>query len=94
MALVAWARLQHVSQDPSARDVVELFKPLAPLPDNVGCSRIRNGYGHEVMVGLSLLREGLCKVEGEAFRSYRGVPSWLAWLSKGQEQPECMPCLW
>jgi len=73
MALVVWARLQRISRDPSARDVVELFKPLAPLPDNVGHSRIWNGYGHEVMVRLSLLREGLCEVEGEAFRRYRGL---------------------
>jgi len=26
-----------------------------------------------VIVGLSLLREGLCKMEGEAFRRYRGL---------------------
>jgi len=52
---------------------VELLEPLASLPDDVGRSRIRNGYGHEVTVGLSLLREGLCEVEGEAFRRYRGL---------------------
>jgi len=52
---------------------VELLKPLAPLPDNMGRSRIQNGYGHEVTVGLSLLREGLCEVEGEASRRYRGL---------------------
>jgi len=52
---------------------MELFKPLAPLPNNMGHSHIWNGYGHEVMVGFSLLREGLCKVEGEAFRRYRGL---------------------
>ena len=73
MALIMQARLQHVSQDLSARNVMELFKPLAPLPDNVGHSCIRNGYGYEVMVRLSLLREGLCEVEGEAFRRYKGL---------------------
>jgi len=52
---------------------MELFKPLAPLPDNMGRSCIWNGYGHKVMVGFSLLREGLCEVEGEAFRRYRGL---------------------
>ena len=52
---------------------MELLKPLAPLPNNVGRSRIRYGYGHEVAVGLSLLREGLSEVEGEAFRRYSGL---------------------
>jgi hypothetical protein len=47
---------------------VELFKPLTPLPDNVCRSRIRDGYGDEVAIRLSLLREGLCEVEGEVFR--------------------------
>jgi hypothetical protein len=52
---------------------MELFKPLAPLPDDVGRRRIRNGDGHEVTIGLSLLRESLCEVEGEAFRRYSSL---------------------
>jgi len=52
---------------------VELLKPLAPLPNNVCRSRIRYGYGYEVTVGLSLLRECLCEVEGEAVRRYSGL---------------------
>ena len=63
---------------------MELFKPLAPLPDNVGCSRIRNDYGHKVTVGFSLLREGLCKVGGrpsEGIGAFLVGPSFLAGLA-------------
>jgi len=35
--------------------------------------RIWNGDGYEVLVGLFLLREGLCEVEGEAFRRYSSL---------------------
>src|SRR6266545_2951586 len=52
---------------------MELLEPFAPLPDNMNPCCIQNGDGHEVPVGLSLLREGLCKVEREAFGRYTSL---------------------
>jgi hypothetical protein len=73
MALVARAGCKSISGDPSTRNVVELFKPLAPAPDNVSRSRIRYGHGNEMTIGFSLLREGLSEVEGEGVRRDRSL---------------------
>jgi len=61
---------QSIGRDPGARDVVDLFKALPPLPNNVCSRHIGNGHSHEVTVRFTLLREGLCEVEGEGVRRY------------------------
>jgi len=70
VALIMRTFDQGVGRDPGARNVVDLFKALPPLPDNVCSRRIGNGHSHEVTVRFTLLREDLCKVEGEGIQRY------------------------
>src|SRR5438445_13383502 len=68
VALIVRAFHQSIGRDSGARNVVDLFKALPPLSDNVGGGRIWDGHSHEVTVRFTLLRERLCKVEGEGIR--------------------------
>jgi len=66
------------------------------LPDNVSRCHIWNGDGHEMPIGLSLLREGLCEVEGEAFRKYSsllGRVFLLGWLGLRRGRRSLGACL-
>jgi len=70
MVLIARTFDQRIGRDPGARDVVDLFKALPSLPNNMCSRRIGNGHSHKVTVRFTLLREGLCEVEGEGVQRY------------------------
>jgi len=74
MALVVRARGQSIGIDSSARYVVDLFKALPALTDNVLSRRIRNNDRDEVAIGLALHRERLSKGEGDGIWKGSSLP--------------------
>ena len=55
----------NVGVNSSARNVVDLFKALPALADNVLGRRVRDDDRDKVAIGLALCRERLSKGEGD-----------------------------
>jgi hypothetical protein len=74
VALVPRARGQRIGVDSGARNVVDLFKALPALTDNVLGRRVRYDDCDEVAVGLALRRERLSKGEGDGIWKGSSLP--------------------